>query len=657
MKIAPNTFKELSITIILFCLEGNEMGRTKLRTKLVLGGLALLIVPLLALEIFTVQWASRAVDNLERDQLAVLKQAVADQVNIMLDTQKGLLRNVSTHDPVIRETVKILAETGAVNIAQFNLDKTTTTFHDKNTYELFFLTDDKGIVIADTSEGKYRGTDLSGEEYFKKALEGEQVIGKVKASEKGGYVIVAGPLKSTDKGIGTIGAIVSGWKLHALNNTIGELKLGQTGFAFLVDNKGMIIVHPEKKLMMKTNIGDLKGMESVARRMIASEEGIQECPYKGDDKIVAFAPIRAAQWGVGLVISKKELMAPIRNMRNIIMLAGIIVIAVAASIILWTVQRSISTPVNRIVENLNEGAEQLSSASAEISSASQMLAEGASEQAASIQESSSSLEEISSRTKKNADNATQADRLMKESNEVVLKANRSMGELSSAMEEISKTGEETAKIIKTIDEIAFQTNLLALNAAVEAARAGEVGAGFAVVAAEVRNLAMRAAEAARNTSHLIDGTVKRIIQGSDLVVKTGEAFSEVAKGTHKVGELVSEIAISSREQAQGIEQVNKAVDGMDKIAQRNAANAEESASTSEELSAQAVQMKDIVSAMVKLVGENGKRGVREKLTPSTENRPHELKAKRPRKKIDLPDLGEMDPEEIIPLDKAKFPDF
>jgi methyl-accepting chemotaxis protein len=636
------------------------MGRTKLRTKLVLGGLALLIVPLLALEIFTVQWASRAVSNQEKNQLAVLKQVVADQVNIMLDTQKGLLRNASTHDQVIHTTVQTLAETGAVEIAQFNLDRNPTVFHDKNIYEFFFLTDEKGIVIADTSEGKYRGTDLSGEEYLKKAFGGEAVIGNVKASEKGGYVIVAAPLKSTDKAISTtdkaIGTIVVGWKLNALNKRIDELKLGKTGFAFLVDNKGMIIVHPEKELMMKTNIGDLKGMESVATQMIASQEGIQECPYKGDDKIVAFAPIQAAQWGVGLVISKKELMSPIRNMRNIIMLAGIIIIAMAASIILCTVQRSISTPINRIVDNLSEGAQQLSSASAEISSASQMLSEGASEQAASIQESSSSMLEISSRTKKNADNADQADNLMKESNEVVLKANRSMGELSSAMEEISKTGEETAKIIKTIDEIAFQTNLLALNAAVEAARAGEVGAGFAVVAGEVRNLAMRAAEAARNTSNLIDGTVRRIKQGSDLVTKTGEAFSEVAKGTHKVGELVSEIAISSREQAQGIEQVNKAVEGMDKIAQRNAANAEESASTSEELSAQAVQMKDIVSALVKLVGENGKRTFREESAPSPENRPPAPKAKRFRKKMDLPDLWEIDPEKIIPLDKPKLPE-
>jgi len=634
-----------------------RIGKLTLRLKLVLGGLALIIFPLLALELFTVNWASRAVNNIERDQLVVLKQVIADQVNIMLDTQKGLLRNASTHDPTIHETVKTLVETGAVNIAQFNLDKNTTVFHDKNTYEVFFLTDEKGIVIGDTSEGKFRGTDLSGEEYFKKALEGEPVVGKVKASDKGGYVIIAGPLKSADKGVGTIGTMVSGWKLNSLEKRIGELKLGETGFAFLVDNKGTVIVHPDKELVMKANISELKGMEALGKRMLTAEEGIQECLYKGDDKIVAFAHIQAAQWSVGLVISKKELMGPIRNMRNIILLAGIIVIAVAASIILWTVQRNISTPINRIVENLNEGAEQLSSASSEISSSSQMLAEGASEQAASIEESSSSLEEISSRTKKNAASATEADRLMKESNEVVVKANQSMGELSSAMEEISKTGEETAKIIKTIDEIAFQTNLLALNAAVEAARAGEVGAGFAVVAGEVRNLAMRAADAARNTSHLIDGTVKRIRQGSELVVKTNEAFSEVAKGTRKVGELVSEIAVSSREQALGIDQVNKAVDGMDKIAQRNAANAEESASTSEELSAQAVQMKEIVSALVKLVGENEKKGDQKELAPIPENSRKEPKPRRPIKKMDLHNVKKMDPEEIIPMDKAKLSDF
>ncbi len=190
---------------------------------------------------------------------------------------------------------------------------------------------------------------------------------------------------------------------------------------------------------------------------------------------------------------------------------------------------------------------------------------------------------------------------MKNANKVVIQANDTMKELTGSMNEIAKASEETQKIVKTIDEIAFQTNLLALNAAVEAARAGEAGAGFAVVADEVRSLALRAADAAKNTAQLIDGTVKTVQGGTKLVTKTNEAFTEVAGGTIKVGELVSEIAAASNEQAQGIEQVNKAVVEMDKVVQQNAANAEESASASEVMNAQAMKMKSSVLRLVSLI--------------------------------------------------------
>jgi len=173
------------------------------------------------------------------------------------------------------------------------------------------------------------------------------------------------------------------------------------------------------------------------------------------------------------------------------------------------------------------------------------------------------------------------------------------------MDEISKASDETSKIIKTIDEIAFQTNLLALNAAVEAARAGEAGAGFAVVADEVRNLAMRAADAAKNTAELIEGTVKKVGDGTNLVNTTNEAFGKVAVSASKVGELVAEIASASNEQSQGISQVNTAVTEMDKVVQQNAANAEESASASEEMNAQAEQMKSMVNELGELVGGEG----------------------------------------------------
>ncbi|MGQ9687507.1 MAG: methyl-accepting chemotaxis protein [Desulfobaccales bacterium] len=211
------------------------------------------------------------------------------------------------------------------------------------------------------------------------------------------------------------------------------------------------------------------------------------------------------------------------------------------------ISRGLTRTISNIVASLNDGSDQVAAAASQMSSSSQSLAQGSSEQAASLEETSASLEEMASMTRTNADNARQADALMGEAARVVETAHTSMTQLASSMQEISKASEETAKIIKTIDEIAFQTNLLALNAAVEAARAGEAGAGFAVVADEVRALAMRAAEAAKNTATLIEGTVSKVKEGSDLMGKTAEVFSQVAGSTGKVKELVAEIAAASSE--------------------------------------------------------------------------------------------------------------
>jgi methyl-accepting chemotaxis protein len=177
-----------------------------------------------------------------------------------------------------------------------------------------------------------------------------------------------------------------------------------------------------------------------------------------------------------------------------------------------------------------------------------------------------------------------------------------MGRMSTAIEDIKKSSDETAKIIKTIDEIAFQTNLLALNAAVEAARAGEAGKGFAVVAEEVRNLAQRSAEAARNTADMIEGSVKNADNGVTISGEVATLLDEIAGNNGKVNDLVGEIAAASNEQAQGIDQINTAVGQMDQVTQSNAANAEESASASEELSAQAEALSGMVVQLQSMVG-------------------------------------------------------
>lgn len=296
------------------------------------------------------------------------------------------------------------------------------------------------------------------------------------------------------------------------------------------------------------------------------------------------------------------------KMESQITVANSVMIGTAAAatligvVLSFFVIRGITGSITRIIAGLKDGADQVASASTQVSAASQSLAAGASEQASSLEETSASLEQVSSMTLHNAENAQQAAAKTKEGNVVVGQANESMNELTVSMDELHRSSSETQKVVKTIDEIAFQTNLLALNAAVEAARAGEAGAGFAVVAEEVRNLALRSAEAAKVTAELIEGTVKKVQVGAKLVEKTNASFQQVAATTAEVGELVSEIAAASKEQADGVKQVNIAVNEIDKVIQQNAANAEESASASEELNAQAGQMQSMVGELVALVG-------------------------------------------------------
>ena len=332
------------------------------------------------------------------------------------------------------------------------------------------------------------------------------------------------------------------------------------------------------------------------------------------------------------------------------------------------ISRSINNALKKLADGLGSGAEQVTSASGQVSAASQSLAQGASEQASSLEESSAALEEMASMTRQNADNASKADVLMGETKKVVGAGAKAVEEVSGAITEIKNSARETAKIIKTIDEISFQTNLLALNAAVEAARAGEAGKGFAVVAEEVRNLARRAADAAKNTSELIETSQKNADSSVTMVENLTKTFVGIQESSGKVATLVSEIAAASKEQAQGIEQVNTGVAEMDKVVQQNAANAEESASASEELSSQAQELNAMVEDLLAMVGGAGARQTGEVSRPAVRRQPAASrapaarapavhKASAPKQLPGKAPAKVAKPEEVIPLDDEELNKF
>ncbi len=289
------------------------------------------------------------------------------------------------------------------------------------------------------------------------------------------------------------------------------------------------------------------------------------------------------------------------NIHSPLVIAGCLSTIVISQYVAWLVTENIKQSIKSVLENLSEASGNLNSLSKNLTTTSRRLAEGSSEQASSIQETSSTLEESSSMVHQTTQNTKEADILAKRTKEAADKGDFEMQTMLESMKELKNSSGEISKIIKVIDEIAFQTNILSLNAAVEAARAGDAGKGFAVVAEEVRNLAQRSAQAAKDTANIIESNINLSEKCLGITEKVSDSLTEINSESNKVSELLGEISTASQEQEIGIGQINKAISQMEHVLQANAATAQESAISSDQLSVYSVNLKDIMDELSCLI--------------------------------------------------------
>ena len=452
-------------------------------------------------------------------------------------------------------------------------------------FESILIANADGEIIGASNPSDIGSINVADREYFIEASQkGSAISGVITSRLSGNPIFTVTKWIQNGDSVGAIIAIVS---LNQFTERyVNSIKIGSFGYAYMMDDTGLFISHPNQALVLKSNVIDM----GFGEKFYESDKGMFDYEYEGDDKIAAYQHIKGTTWVLAAGANMDDLLSSVNQTRNWIIAVSLTTLLIIG-VIIFFVSMSVTGPIQKLICELKKGSEEISAASGQVSSASQQLAEGATQQASSMEEASASLEEISSMNKDNVEKVHQVDTLVSERmkpnfDDMLTQVQKTKNMLGLAVD----ASKSTAKIVKDINDIAFQTNLLALNAAVEAARAGDAGKGFAVVAEEVRNLAQRASDAATQTGELIKNSNEQILNSSRYSDELNEAINNNVEIVDTMTTLINEVNMATNEQTTAVQQVTNAVSEIDGFTQIIASNAEESAASSEELDAQATTM-------------------------------------------------------------------